>query len=228
MRPLGCLKTKPGDPCEPEDELHPLNRSQKQWTSCVREYGEAVRQHSHAWRGVVTALYKCYKRTVGCPSAAAAARALCGNSKQGALCFSSCVKLPGATNTQQRSATRAYLWHPKHQPSSPKGIFAAPCALLTDSCTGALASSSVLETSELTAEVAVVAAAGERGGRPPADGLERGGSAFGASAAELGPENGFRAPSEETAGQAAGAEALGGAKAPGGAEAAQENQGDRR
>lgn len=86
----------------------------------------------------------------------------------------------------------------------------------------------MLETSELTAEVAVVAAAGERGGWPPADGLECGGSAFGASAAELGPENGFRAPSEETAGQAAEAEVLGGAKAPGGAEAAQENQGDRR
>jgi len=81
------------------------------------------------------------------------------------------VKLPGATNTQQRSATRACLWHQKHQPTSLKGIFAAPCALLTVSCTGALASSSVLETSELTAEVAVVAAAGEKGGRPPADGL---------------------------------------------------------
>lgn len=42
MRPSGCLKTNRDDPYEPEDEGHPLNRTQKQWASCVTGYGVAA------------------------------------------------------------------------------------------------------------------------------------------------------------------------------------------
>lgn len=85
--------------------------------------------------------------------------------------------------------------------------------LLTFSCTGALASRSVLGTSLLAAGLALVAA------EPPVGEVQRGGSASGASAAGFGPEKGSWALTE-TAGRASGGkEAAPGFGAAGGAEA---------
>jgi len=111
---------------------------------------------------------------------------------------------------------QAWPYHGSPHPTTPmlwsKIDLYVPVAPLTDSCTGTLASRSVL--------VAVVAL-GRRGGRPPA-GRSRGGcSANGAPGAGFGPGDGVWAPTEETAGRASlaagGKDAAAGAGGPGGA-----------